>query len=176
MPRFLEVRRHSARAKPGQHLSREGVALARRVGQGLGPFALVVTSSKLRAVETAVAMGFAIDREIEELSELGKGVEEEVDWDAGFAAFARVLPRQGATAQFAARLAGLWAKLVEEVPEGGTVLVVTHGGIVEAGALGCLPTSPVAERGSCCGFCEGVRLTWEHGRWTAATFLDVPPP
>lgn len=173
MPRFLEVRRHSTRNKPGQHLSQAGVSLARTVGEGLGPFALVVTSPKPRAFETAIAMGFAVDREIDELGEMGAGVEEEVEWDGGFQAIADAIGRGGATARFAASQRKLWEKLVGEVPKGGSALIVTHGGLVEAGALGCFPGQPLAERTVGCGLCEGVRLTWEKNGWVEARFLPV---
>jgi broad specificity phosphatase PhoE len=64
--RWLEVRRHSLTKKGstrgrGSHLSAEGVVLARLVGDSLGPFAVVVTSASPRAIETAVAMGLAVD-------------------------------------------------------------------------------------------------------------------
>src|SRR5581483_10534951 len=60
--RWLEVRRHSLTKKGtargrGSHLSAEGVTL--------GPFARVLTSPAPRAIETAVAMGFAVDDIIE---------------------------------------------------------------------------------------------------------------
>src|SRR3979409_941396 len=58
--RELEVRRHSKRERPRQHLTRWGVALARRVGAGIEPFDLVVTSPLARCIETAFAMGFAV--------------------------------------------------------------------------------------------------------------------
>jgi hypothetical protein len=64
--RWLEVRRHaptkkgSARGR-GSHLSAHGIELARAVGAEVGPFALVVTSASPRAIETAVAMGWAVD-------------------------------------------------------------------------------------------------------------------
>jgi hypothetical protein len=68
--RWLEVRPHSLTKKNsargrGSHLSAEGVVLARLVGESLGPFASVVTSASPRAIETAVAMGFAVDDTVE---------------------------------------------------------------------------------------------------------------
>ena len=64
--RWLGVRRHSMTKTGmtlgrGSHLSQEGVALARVVGESLHPFAYVVTNASPRAVETAVAMGLAVD-------------------------------------------------------------------------------------------------------------------
>lgn len=62
---FLEIRRHSHRKSgPGSQVSQHGVDLARRVGAGCGPYAEVVTSVLPRARETAIAMGFAVDREL----------------------------------------------------------------------------------------------------------------
>lgn len=59
--RVLEVRRHTMRSKPGKHLSQAGVSLARHVGETMGSFDRVVTSTLARAFETAIAMGFAVD-------------------------------------------------------------------------------------------------------------------
>jgi hypothetical protein len=45
-----------------------GLRLARRAGAGCGPFARVVTSPRPRCIETAVAMGFAVDEENAQLA------------------------------------------------------------------------------------------------------------
>ena len=66
----LEVRRHTMRVKPGQHLSHKGVSLARTVGLGIGPFDRVASSNLPRAIETAIAMGTAVDDVIEDLGRL----------------------------------------------------------------------------------------------------------
>jgi hypothetical protein len=86
--RWLEVRRHSHTKKGtaggrGSHLSAQGVALARLVGGSLGPFAYVVTSASPRAVETAVAMGFAVDDMVELPSGYVPGEVEHHDQCAG---------------------------------------------------------------------------------------------
>src|SRR4051794_10783960 len=52
--RYLEVRRHTMRTKPGEHLSQAGVDLARRVGEGMGHFDRVVSTLAPRAFETAI--------------------------------------------------------------------------------------------------------------------------
>jgi hypothetical protein len=104
--RWLEVRRHSLTKKHpargrGSHLSAEGVALARLVGGSLGPFARVVTSASPRAVETAVAMGFAVDDTVEPPSGYVPG---EVDhheqwrWSRPYRVYAGLLARGGGLA------------------------------------------------------------------------------
>src|SRR5512143_3142167 len=81
----IEIRRHSIRNKPGPHLSQQGVTLARLVGQNLGPFDRVVTSTLPRAFETAIAMGFAVDEQNELMSTYGNDVEREIPWPQSFA-------------------------------------------------------------------------------------------
>src|SRR5437868_14135501 len=88
--RLLEVRRHARRERPAQHLSQRGVEMARRLGKQLGPFDRVVSSPLARCVETAVAMGFAVDEDRPALA--GDDVRgesfpemDDVDWDAGCA-------------------------------------------------------------------------------------------
>ncbi len=93
--RIIEHRRHTLRVKPGQHLSQAGVDLARAVGEGMGPFDLVVTSALPRAYETAIAMGFAKDEQVAWLASVPTGFEDEVPWNAGIgriAAAARSQP------------------------------------------------------------------------------------
>jgi broad specificity phosphatase PhoE len=163
------------RSQPGQHLNQAGVGLARRVGEGMGPFALVVTSTLPRAFETAIAMGFAVDEQVEALSMMGDDVDREVNWQLGFAEFARGARLGGATARYVRAQAGLLRSIVERVPDGGAALVVSHGGIVEAGAVGCLPDADHRAWGGACSYCDGIRLRYEDGRFTHAEVLRVVP-
>src|SRR5215475_12767625 len=97
--KIIEIRRHSIRSKPGDHLNQSGVTLARRVGENLGPFERVVTSTLPRAFETAIAMGFAVDDQIELMSSYGMGVEYEAPWPQTFASYAKAI-RRGAAGEY----------------------------------------------------------------------------
>lgn len=174
--RYLEVRRHAMRTRPGQHLSQAGVELAHRVGRALPPFNLVIASTALRAVETAEAMGLRVDEKIEQLSTLDPGVEAEVAWDAGFAAFAQAMRRGGATARFGIMQAALWRSIALRLPDGGRALILTHGGIIEAGAVACLPQADHAAWGPACGYLEGVRLAFNGENFVDAEILRVAQP
>jgi broad specificity phosphatase PhoE len=171
--RYLEVRRHTMRTRPGKHLSQDGVTLARAVGEGIGPFDRVVTSTLARAFETAIAMGFAVDSRVEALAILGDGVEEEVDWTRGFPAWSRALGRDGAAAAAMRRQAAAWREIVASMPEGGSVLAISHGGIIEAGAVGCLPDADHAAWGRALDYCEGVRLAFDGARFVEARILRL---
>ncbi len=124
--RFLEVRRHTMRAKPGQHLSQAGVTLARRVGSGIGPFNRVITSTVPRAFETAIAMGFAVDEQLEPLSTMGKAVESEIAWPASFARIAQTISQSSAVATYARAQAELWHAIAAALPDVGRALIVTR--------------------------------------------------
>lgn len=71
----LEVRRHSLTKKGtarahGSLLSADGVHMARSAGESLSGFDYVLTGPDHRHVETAIAMGYAVD--------------ETVDWSSGY--------------------------------------------------------------------------------------------
>ncbi len=159
--RVLEVRRHTMRAMPGQHLTQAGVDLARRIGSTMQPFDRVVTSTLPRAFETAIAMGFAVDEQLDQLSMMDSAVTDEINWDAGFVAWTRVIKQGGAAARFARKQADVWRSILQALPENGRALIISHGGIVEAGAIGCWPPDRPVPDEAYCSYCEGVRLTFD---------------
>ena len=109
--RTLYVRRHTMRRKPGQHLSQDGIALARLVGAESGPFSLVVTSPVPRAVETAIAMGFEVDETDESLGRIPSGTAS--GWPCPFSRISEVVRAGGRAAKFATEIADLWRSIVE---------------------------------------------------------------
>jgi len=171
--RYLEIRRHTMRTIPGKHLSQPGVALARALGGGVGPFARVVTSPLPRAIETAIAMGFAVDQRLDHLKRIDAGVEEEANWWDGFAAFSRAVRRGDVTARYAGRLAGRWRRLAATLAEETAMLIISHGGIIEAGCVGCLPDADHAAWGRALDYCEGVRLAFDGTAFTGAELLRL---
>src|SRR5436189_2967826 len=100
----IEIRRHSMRFKPGEHLNQPGVMLARLVGQNLGPFDRVVTSTLPRAIETTIAMGFAADELNDTMSFYSDEVMQEAPWPISLAEYAEVIRRGGAAALYGNQL------------------------------------------------------------------------
>src|SRR5688572_26679803 len=137
--RTIEIRRHTMRTKPGQHLSQAGVDLARLVGMRIGPFDRVITSPIPRAFETALAMGFAVTDEIEEFASMGDDVDAEVGWPSDFATWARAMRKGGAAARYGKALADLLNLVALSLPEDSAALIISHGGIVEACGVACVP-------------------------------------
>ncbi len=160
------------RTQPGQHLSQAGVRLARRVGEGRGPFDLVVTSPAPRAFETAIAMGFAVDFKHDELDSPDVDVFAELAWSSGFAAFVAAVRQGGMTARFGEQQAAVWRSIVQQLPDDGRALVVTHGGFIEAATAALLPAK-VAGWGTFCNYCEGALLTFAGEECVSAVPLRV---
>jgi broad specificity phosphatase PhoE len=167
--RVLDIRRHTMRRKPGDHLSHSGIKLARQVGQQSGPFNLVVTSTIPRAIETAIAMGFEIDETIDGLGLLPDSVMMAVGWPRRFDEIAPLL--SGDVAGFATSIAGLWRNIAMKLPPSEHGLVVTHGLIIELGILASMPTA--SQWGGPIGYCEGARLTYS-GVSQGGEVLRVP--
>jgi broad specificity phosphatase PhoE len=169
----IEVRRHSIRSKPGDHLNQLGVSLARLVGENLGPFDRIVTSTLPRAFETAIAMGFAIDEQIELMSSYGADVEREIPWPQSFATYAKVVKRGDAARQYANKLAEYYAELANYLADGRAALVINHGGVLELGVVASSPNADYESWGEAVDYCEGARLFWEVGKCVKGEVLRV---
>ena len=156
------------RRKPGAHLSREGIELARLVGSTSGPFSLVVTSTIPRAVETAIAMGFEVHETLDALRHLPSEVFDEVGWPSPFSRVAQAVASGGQVANFAEEQARLWWSVVERIPDSQQALIITHGCFVELGAVASMPEADHERWGDAIGYCEGVRLSYDgdsrHGQ------------
>jgi broad specificity phosphatase PhoE len=174
--RWLEVRRHAETKTGGQrirgsHLAQHGVASARLAGQSMGPFAHVVTGASPRAVETAVAMGFAVDDTVELPSGYLPGRVEHHDqwrWARPYTRYAELLKQESRLAAVADAHRQVWARIVESLPDGSAALVIGHGGGIEPALVACLPHAHHDAWGPPFRPCEGARLTFHDGR-----FVDI---
>ena len=169
----IEIRRHSMRSNPGVHLNQQGVTLARLVGQNIGPFDRVVTSTLPRAFETAIAMGFAVDEQNELMNTYGDSVEREAPYPLSLAGYAEVVGKGGAAAKYAYQLMDVYIKLANFLSEGRAALVVNHGGVAELGAVACVSNADHVKWGSHFEYCEGIKLFWEDGKFVNAEILRV---
>jgi broad specificity phosphatase PhoE len=169
----IEIRRHALRDKPNKHISQEGINVARRVGEEMGPFDLVITSTLPRALETAIAMGFFVHQRLEIIESYGNKIEKEVPWPQPFAVYQTAYQAGGLAMEYMQDLAAFYTSVVEALPEDGAALVISHGGIVEMSAVACLPEADYASSGPHCECCEGVRLFWEEDKCVKVEILRV---
>lgn len=171
--KILEVRRHSIRSVGGDHLNQKGVALARKIGQGMSPFDFVATSTLPRAFETAIAMGFAVTEQNELMNTYGGAVEREAPWPMPYFHYSEIVRQRGAAGGYAHQLRDYYLEILERVPQGGSVLAVNHGGVVELGVVACLPETDFSGWGDAVDYCEGARLFWGDGQFTHGEVLRV---
>ncbi|MGE3073051.1 MAG: histidine phosphatase family protein [Dehalococcoidia bacterium] len=169
----IEHRRHSWRLPDGTHLTQAGVELARRVGETMGSFDLVVSSHIPRAFETAIAMGYAVDRQEELLGDDG-GIAGELDWTLGCAEFARACAVSDRVARVCGAQAELLRSIARDLPRDGRALLVSHGGIIEQGVVGLLPGFQFEPWGRAFARCEGVLLQFEGTECVGAQQLRLP--
>jgi broad specificity phosphatase PhoE len=182
--RWLEVRRHSLTKKGpargrGSHLSAQGVALARAVGAELGPVAYVLTSAAPRAVETAVAMGAAVDDTVDLPSGYVPGevaFHEQWTWTRPWVRYAELVAQGRGLAAVAGAHRAAWTRAVASLDDGETALVVSHGGMIEPALVACLPDADHARWGALFGHCDGARLGFEEGRFVVIHFRRAPTP
>lgn len=182
--RWLEVRRHSLAKKGpaagrGSVLSAPGVTLARAVGADLGSISYVVTSAAQCAIETAIAMGFAVD----DTADLPSGyVPGEVErhaqwgWPEPYLQYAELLERSAGLAAVAAAHRAVWVSAAGTVPEGATALAVCRGGAIEPSLVACLPHANYGSWGAPFGHCDGARLGFHDGRFVSIRFRRAAPP
>lgn len=171
--RILEVRRHSMRQKPGVHLTQEGVRLARRVGESMGKFNLVVTSTLDRTVETAIAMGYAVDEQRKSFSTIPDDAVSGLLYPSPFIYLAEQIQYREALAQWARGHVSEWYDIVRSVPEGGAALIISHGIMIEVGTGMLMPDVDYSTWGKELNFCEGVRLAFENGKFLSIECLRV---
>ena len=184
---IVEVRRHSltkkgtARGK-GSHLSAEGVKLARHIGEQSAPFAVVVTSPSPRSVETAIAMGYAVDEHLAALGDITPEVVDEIGhherwtWHEPFVEFARIISHNGPTARLGHQQRATWIQVLDGVAPDGRALIISHGRVMEAGLVTCFWEADYASWGAPFQHMEGVRMDYDGTRFTSVEFLRRGEP
>jgi len=173
---MLEVRRHSYTKKDeardhGSHLSSAGVALARKIGSQIGPFERVVTSDIPRTLETALAMGFAVDEIMPALGQLPEAFWAEVgrhdhwSWPRPFARYRELIALGQQAAALGKVQANIWINTLEQLAPDGSLLVLSHGHAIEAGLVTCFPSGQLDELSLPFRHCEGFRASYVDQRF-----------
>jgi len=67
----------------------------------------------------------------------------------------------------------IFIKIVNKLPENGSVLIISHGGIVEGSTIGTYPDFDYSNWNRSVQYCEGVKLSFENDKCISAKFLEV---
>ncbi len=145
------------------HLAQAGIEQARAASAWCDRFDYVVTSPLPRAYETAIAMGFAVDRTQPQIQEHSEQIMNDVQWDGGYAGWATAYRSKPSIIAYTDHVGSLLREWLSKVPDGGSLLVVTHGGIVEAMAVGLAPGDDLVAMGAGAGYAEGFRAVGDVG-------------
>lgn len=181
--KILEHRRHSMRHKPGAHLNQAGIDRAKEVGYTLlqtnRQFARVVTSTLPRAIETAIAMGFAVDDTIEELSTTGADVDQELKENGlgyanSFVEYQKIMSPNSFLSKFADNQLQLYRRLLQEIKSGEALLIISHGGVVEFPLLKMFEEKQdLSKWGDLFDYCEGYRVYFEANTFKHLELLRI---
>lgn len=165
--RTLEIRRHSFTKKGeargrGSDLSREGVTAARSLGARLGEFDHVVASTSPRTMETAIAMGFAVDDLMEMPSPTETGEVEFHswrEWNDPYTTLRSMSLESRAIAAFLDKQAKRALDVVDRLGKRDRVLMVGHGGWIEAVVASLVEPDQLARVGGSFWHLDGIRLS-----------------
>lgn len=174
--RWVELRRHSYTKKGdlrgrGSHLSQEGVDAARAEGANLDCVRYVAVSESPRTLETALAMGFAVD---DVVGIAGSNVTGEVEfhewweWPNPWAVYAERIRTRPKLAEYAACQVQIVRQAVNAVDDSEVALLIGHGGWIEPTVIAALGDGPVEDWGPPFNHLEGVRLAERDGTFSVA--------
>jgi broad specificity phosphatase PhoE len=174
----LEIRRHAERDSEegsGSVLSAAGIAAARGLRRDAEEFALVITSPRKRAHETAIEIAGHVD----ETSEFLAGspdealTQEQYDTTRSLQDVLELIGGNEHALGFARQQLATWESIARRLRDGTTAFVVTHGGNI------VLPAALLARRLGTdvaplpLSYLEGVRVEYSQGRWRGLERLSA---
>lgn len=165
----IDVRRHAERASGPDAvggLSAAGTAVARRLRPSGRGFALVVSSPRDRARDTAIALAGRVDEIAQILDVAPDEVLTQAQYDAlrSQDAAAGFLSASATTRRFAEHQLSFWENVGRRISDGDGALLVTHGGNVELTAVMLARSLQASVEPLPLTYCEGVRVRFEQGR------------
>lgn len=180
----LVVLRHSLTRKnrrtgdSSSHLSPEGVRLARALGDRLPSFEHVAVGDQPRHLETALALGAAVDEQVAWPSGYVDGVVAHHDqwaWPDPFRRYAQLLGDHTALAQVAEAHLSHWRRILGRVAEDGSALVVSSGGSIEPVLVAALPHADHASWGTAFHQMEGAEVGWDGSEFRSIRLIRRGP-
>src|SRR5262249_11753637 len=96
-------------------------------------------------------------------------------WEEPFVTFAHFVRQGGPTTWMGERQRAAWVRALESVPSDGRVVIISHGRSIESCLVTCVPDADFAASGASFHHCEGVRMTFEEGRFQGVQLLRVLP-
>ena len=163
----------------GSLLSADGVRLARSLGAELPAFSYVLTGPDRRHVETAIAMGYAVDEIVEWPSGYVSGVvahHDQWQWENPYARYAELLRTSSALHEVVDEHLGHWRRAVDRVGDGEAALIISSGGTIEPVLVAALTDGDYDSWGSALHQLGGASLTFDGPTCVDLTMHHVDRP
>lgn len=157
--------RHAHRIGKNPHISKNGLKKANKIGKKLPEFDKVLSSVSIRAVETAIALGFSIDETINFDDAEPKGSHSpstERVFDT-FEDFKRNIQNISYFKIYSSNLVSLLSTKLHSNKDLNKILIISHGGVIEYSTIGFLPNVDYKSWGPVVDHCNGVKLIFEDG-------------
>jgi broad specificity phosphatase PhoE len=135
---------------------------------------MVWVSPARRALETAVAMGFAVDDVVEFRCGYVSGEFEHHDqwaWEQPYEQFQKLLTAGGQLASHATADLALWLRLVSALANGQRGLIVSHGGSIEPVLVAAFPDADLTSWGRPFAHLDTAVLTVTDGAFESVRFV-----
>jgi broad specificity phosphatase PhoE len=172
--KFLEIRRHSIRSESDKHINQEGVDLARATGNKMGKYKIVITSNKPRAFDTAIAMGYAVDKIMEVFGDFNSIAEEIKGLSFNnFVDIVNTMKEKPNLKNIFENFHKLCKNIVSELDDNDRSLIISHGGIIEGIVISMLPDKDYSSWGKLLECCEGVLIKYENGKFVDAELIRI---
>jgi hypothetical protein len=180
--RTLEVVRHSltrkgADKRKASHLSADGVRLARQLSESMARMDYVAVGDEPRHLETAIAMGFAVDEQTAWPSgyvEGEVGHHDQWTWTEPFVHYATLLAQGRRLHDVAQEHLSHWRRILDAVLDDGAALVVSSGGSIEPVLVAAFPDADHASWGGPFHQLEGATVLVEGGQFTSVALRRRP--
>jgi len=140
----------------------------------MGSFDRVFTSTLPRSIETAIAMGYQVTECIKELGSLPNEIFEKLDWPSTLQAISEVIKTNNDCFNFARQQASIWFDCIRGLPDESRILIISHGGIIELGALGSVSLNEYSASRGAFGYCEGLSLEYNDEECVKLNFELMP--
>lgn len=151
--------------------------MARTIGSTLGPFDRVVVSDVPRTMETALVMGFSVNEVI--ATSHGDGIwdafckHDHWAWTEPFVRYRDLIKESRALAELGQTLVECWTNVLESASSSASVLVISHGHLMEVAFVTCFEDRDLAKIGPAFSHGEGFRVTYDNGQFNDFEILRV---
>jgi hypothetical protein len=152
--------------------------MARALGEHLPRFDHVAVGDQPRHLETALALGYAVDEQVSWPSGYLAGVVAHHDqwaWPRPFDQYARLLRDEPALLSVAEVHLAHWGRMLTAVGAGGSVLVISSGGSIEPVLVAALPDADHASWDGAFHHLEGAEVAWDGEEFTSIRLIRHDP-